>query len=961
MSALLRSVAILGLLAGAAAASPVVVINRAPDGVANAKDYANKIGRPADGWASGFNVLNDPQTAAGAETRFRLALGGEHLFFLAEAAEPVPGGPVASRTGPDGALWKDDSVELFIQTGSDPSSAFQLIVNAAGQFTGRRLLQFGIMSQPWTPRVSTDARGIRGGWAVAAAIPLAELSPNPDRKEWRVQVARNRPGRQGVESEITAWAPSTGGLSDFAAFGSATLPDGVDLSRFAWEFADVGTPRIVQGKGGRLLERQVSLVNRTPVYRTVVLESASGGSKLSTRRSLGIAPGRTSSVTLQYELGGRVSVEERFFDRILAGEETLAARNTEVRAAYEPWRIELRNPGYRATIFASQKLERLEGFFQLLDEGMRAGSIDAKLTGDGVSLVGMVRAVESGRWAFAIAGIASLAPGTYQLEINGNSVGGSFAARRTVHKLEGQDGEVWIDANGVVHRNGDPLPAYGFIFGGGRVAERHPGLHANIFGPIYPTFPLKPKALLRSIEENARRGLLSFVYVPPAFRAGTTRGQGETPLTHEDREAFQALAKTLFGNPNVVGYYLWDEPELHAVHPRRLREIYDILRENDPYKPVILLNNTVEGVRDYIETCDISMPDPYVWFVAGAGSALPMHSIGAYLDEIPLGGGDSFRARWVTPQAFDGEYYGRTGNRGPTAEEMRTQQTLALIHGAAGFIWYPSYLTVDEPGVRASISYLSREFRWLFDWRAKAVPRSPAGVTHGEAAFFDSGNFPVLLASNPAWATASVTIRDDVFQKHRDWVEVGAGKTVRADGGRLRLALGKHQSGIFVPAGATIPPDLDWKAVLQTEREILAAAKNPKNIAHRDNGGVARLIRPSGDATRIMAVVDGIAVPPEEGGRGYHDRRFVPGMIAQVDFAKERRPAVIRIHHSNILEAVVQVRTGGEWKDAGAPTFGADQSVAELSLDGTATDAVRVIINKTKSNRLIIHEIEILE
>lgn len=953
--------ALLGLLVGVASANPVADVDRAPDGVHSAVEYAGKAGSSGR-WASGFTVVNDSHAPVHAGTRFRLALGGEHLYFLAEASEPVAGEPITRHTGPDGQLWKDDSLELFIQTGPDPSSAFQLILNAAGEFTGRRLLQFGIMSQPWSPRISVDSRIIKGGWAVAAAIPLADLSPDPKRREWRVQVARNRPGRKGVESQVSVWAPSTGGLQDFATFGTARLPD-VDLSEFAWELSDAGPARIVRSENGRTLERRVALVNKSPAYRTVILESVSESSGLANRCSLGIAPGRTTSVVLRYDLGERTSVEEYFSDRVLAGKKsgrTLAARNAEVRAAYEPWRIELRNPGYRSTIFASQNLNRLDGFFHLLDDGMEVEKIEVKLTGDGKSLPGTIQKEAPGRWAFSIDGIAPLAPGIYQLELHGTSGPGEFTAHRTIYKVEKQDGEVWIDANGVVHRNGKPLAAYGFIFGSGSFTRHFPDMHGTIFGPVYPSYPLDEDALRHAIERNAKIGLLSFVYVPPAFKPGTSRGPGEAPLTDKDREAFRALTKALFGNPNVVGYYLWDEPELHAIHSRRLREIYDILRENDPYKPVIILNNTAAGVRDYIETCDISMPDPYVWFIAGAGSALPMGGIGTYLDGIPLGT-DSFRARWITPQAFDGEYFGRAGNRGPTAEEMRTQQTLALIHGVTGIVWYPSYLSVDEPGVKTSITYLSREFRWLFDWRVNAPPRRPASVTQGSAAFLDGGSFPILLAANPAWTDTSVTIRDDLFRVHRDWVETGTKKTVRAEEGKLSLDLSAYQSGVFVPAGAEIPTELDWNSVLQKEENILAAAKNPKNIAHRENGGIARLIRPSGNVSRIMAFVDGINIPPLEGGRGYHAREVTPDTIVEVDFSKNRRPRIIRIHHSNILDAECQIRSGGEWKKAGALAFNSDQPVAELNLNGSEADAVRLIINKTKENRLIIHEIEVFE
>ncbi len=952
---------VLFALSSLALATPQVAMEQAPPGVRDAEAYAAVARKDARNWESGFCLMGESDKPARQATRFRLAIGEAHLFFVAEAREASA--ELKFQTGnAKREIWKEDSIELFLQPGSDPSVAFQLLVNAKGDFDGYRLLQFGIMTEPWRPKLSMATWRGEHYWGVVLAIPLAELGPDPQRREWRVQVARNRPGRDQSPGELTVWAPTSAGLREFSSFGTAVLPKEVDLRPFAWLLESIpGDQRVVRSKDqtGYQLERRLSITNETGAYRSVVMESTVDDAVV--RKALAVPPGRARQVTLVYDLQENTSIKGYAVDRLLAGKEAdqlLAFRSEEIAAGYEPWHLEVETPGYRSLIFESQNLEKVKAVFRVSDGESELTGLAAAWEGEDVSLPARMRPQADGGWSVEVDGIAALSPGIYQLVVTGNSAEGPFKVTQTIRKLERQDGEVWIDAKGIVHRDGLPFGAYGFVFGGGGRVRHHPGLQANAFAPVYAD---NKELMFKRISANAGHGIVSFVYVPTAGPQGTRKGQGNKPLSAEERESFEELATTLAGNPDVMGYYLWDEPELHDVHPVRLKEIYEILRENDPHKPVVILNNSVAGVRDYLPTCDISMPDPYVWFLRGGGSAQPMESIGMHLEPIPIGS-PSFQARWVTPQAFDGEYFGRAGNRGPTAEEMRTQQVSALIEGVSGVLWFSSFLTMDEPGVRASITYLSKEFQWLFNWRQRSLPRKLSELTGGQAAWFDGEKTPVLLIVNTEWKLASLTVSDDAIAAHRSWVEIGTGEAYPADGRRLTLPLQPYQSRILVPAGTKRPDGLDWKAVLRYEQELWAATRPaPANMAHRDHGGMARLITPKGGIHRVMAMIDGIIVTPEEGGRGYHHYIFQPGTMVQIDFSQPIVPKRLVIHYANFLEGTLQLLMDGKWVEQGALHPKGDRLEVGIDSGGVKVEALRLVIAKVPSNRLIIHEIEVLQ
>jgi len=119
-------------------------------------------------------------------------------------------GSLASRTRPrDSNVWEDDSVEVFLKAGPEPTREYHhLVVNPEGSF----LDSFAGDNAAWqgSPQIAT-AKG-KDGWAVEIALPFAELKLPADKAKlaepWRLNLTRMRPPRGNELAEETALAPT---------------------------------------------------------------------------------------------------------------------------------------------------------------------------------------------------------------------------------------------------------------------------------------------------------------------------------------------------------------------------------------------------------------------------------------------------------------------------------------------------------------------------------------------------------------------------------------------------------------------------------------------------------------------------------------------------------------------------------------------------------------------------------
>jgi len=177
-----------------------------------------------------------------------------------------------------------------------------------------------------------------------------------------------------------------------------------------------------------------------------------------------------------------------------------------------------------------------------------------------------------------------------------------------------------------------------------------------------------------------------------------------------------SLLQELTGKPEILGFYIEDEPEGRSVPPGEIEALKKSLQREDPGVLTAVAMLRPQMVEAYREAADVFMIDPY------PVPHLPMTWLSDSLAEaaryVPK------ERLWAVIQAFGGEKWARHGwPRPPTFLEMRCLTYLAVVQGAHG-LFYFSY-----PEVRADntswegLKQIAAELRQLRTWLV--TPEAP--------------------------------------------------------------------------------------------------------------------------------------------------------------------------------------------------------------------------------------------
>jgi len=154
-----------------------------------------------------FRPLDGSTDKPKCATWAKLVATDRTLFIAFHCSETEP--LVSRKRDRDANIWEDDSVEVFIKPGAEPTRQYHhLIVNPEGSF----LDDFAGDAAAWQSDLKLAAAKGKEGWSVEIAIPLAELKLPADKAAlagpWRLNLTRMRPPRGDVPAEETALAPT---------------------------------------------------------------------------------------------------------------------------------------------------------------------------------------------------------------------------------------------------------------------------------------------------------------------------------------------------------------------------------------------------------------------------------------------------------------------------------------------------------------------------------------------------------------------------------------------------------------------------------------------------------------------------------------------------------------------------------------------------------------------------------
>ena len=162
------------------------------------------------------------------KTRVRVLWTEKNLYLAFDCEEPKTNSiSVFSRQRDDQDIWKDSSVEIFLNPSNDRANYFQFIVNAKGNLADlawRMKDKVNIPDWGWNVNAAAVARIEKGTWIAEIAIPMEEVVPNGI-KAGDTMVAnfnRSRYVRNGKseENQLYTWSPFVkGGFHKLDRFG----------------------------------------------------------------------------------------------------------------------------------------------------------------------------------------------------------------------------------------------------------------------------------------------------------------------------------------------------------------------------------------------------------------------------------------------------------------------------------------------------------------------------------------------------------------------------------------------------------------------------------------------------------------------------------------------------------------------------------------------------------------------
>ncbi|MBU0608985.1 MAG: hypothetical protein KKI08_13955 [Armatimonadetes bacterium] len=876
-------------------------------------------------WYGNFTLLGEGDKPATAQTRFKVAFDQRNLYLAVEMLEPQMDKVVARETARDGHVHRDDVCEFMIVPSSSRLDYYHFSVNPLRTLYDAERRQGGnVGTVEWDADWQAAIGKTATSWTVEAAIPFTELPlTSLSQGDWAINVARER---QVGKAELSSFTEGRGGFHQPNLYATLKLP-GADLSRALWTLKPPYETAF-EPKGERLFYTgKLHLTNDTGKFWFVRLKpelvSAAGS-------SAGPAVSAGFDATQSRELAFRVPVREQgpqvlrltLVDR-RHPEEVLCVRKVPLTLAYTPLAVDITQPSYRDCIYATQQITQIEFTVKsaLAPEMLAGRMLHAVLVRAGAQspaeAVPVARATPQPAAPEVKMTLPAdkLAVGDYRLIVTLMDKGGQIAhsATKTLRKLPPPPhGHEWrLDEHSVLRHNGQPFMPFGWFSQSPASFDLADGY--NVL-QAYSKEYFSDEVVREWLDEVVKHGAVATF--SPYSRPFMNRDEAlKRPLNDAEKQELARRVRALMDHPGLFAWYMADEPELVPVLPQRSQEIYEVVRDTDPYHPCIMLNDTIGGIAQYERGGDVLMPDPYPCFLKGGLAASPLEKTSKFMQAIRDATGGR-KGAWVTPQGFNYGDYGRSGNRGPTLMEMRNQAVQAVVGGATGFIWYTHSQINNYPDLWLGMPFLAREMK---DLQEAVLAPDVAGIVtvkapkpeHMHVCARRVGDDLFVFAVNTATEPQDVTLT--IKGAPGTLAVVSEGRSVKLDGGAFSDRFDTYESHIYTTRAA-----LANRASLREAQAAIAKAegarKKPGNVAFEDSG--VRVVVSSGTTygNTPERVVDGITE-----FMGWTAKEAKGEQWLQLIWPAELQIGRVVAYSTSLAEAEVQVpgAAEGEWRTVG--------------------------------------------
>jgi len=163
-------------------------------------------------------VWIDPNAGGAADPHpdLYVCYDDKNIYVGVHNPEPQMQNIIADVTSRDGAVWNDDSIEVFLDPSAGKETYHQFIVNTAGV-----LYDAEGHESSWDSKAQVKVKKMTDGWSVEFSIPLSDLgvTGSPKGQTWTGNFCRNRLGA----GEPHRWSDTGPDEHNWAAFGKLKM------------------------------------------------------------------------------------------------------------------------------------------------------------------------------------------------------------------------------------------------------------------------------------------------------------------------------------------------------------------------------------------------------------------------------------------------------------------------------------------------------------------------------------------------------------------------------------------------------------------------------------------------------------------------------------------------------------------------------------------------------------------
>lgn len=150
---------------------------------------------------TGFAIITEESKLAQEQTKAHLLFDNDNLYIGVELLESQIKWLKAVHKERDGDIFKDDCLEVFINTNPDKKDYCQLVVNSSGTQSDMNSEKGMAWDGDWSVKTSVGEKS----WIVEMAIPFTTLGVNPQNGDlWMFNLCREH--YAGNRIELSAWS-----------------------------------------------------------------------------------------------------------------------------------------------------------------------------------------------------------------------------------------------------------------------------------------------------------------------------------------------------------------------------------------------------------------------------------------------------------------------------------------------------------------------------------------------------------------------------------------------------------------------------------------------------------------------------------------------------------------------------------------------------------------------------------